>query len=65
MKLTYYSRTFSSLADKEKILDKLREVAEELEDDMKRNGWTGRTVTLKYKLDTYQGKFSLHFSKQN
>jgi DNA polymerase kappa len=22
---------------------------------MEQNGWTGRTVTLKYKLDTYQG----------
>ncbi|KAI9442596.1 hypothetical protein H4582DRAFT_1929283 [Lactarius indigo] len=26
----------------------------ELEDDMERGGWTGRTVTLKYKLDTYE-----------
>lgn len=49
-------RTFSSLGDKEKILQKLQEIAAELEKDMSRNGWTGRTVTLKYKLDTYQGK---------
>ena len=34
---------------------KLNEVAAELEKDMEQNGWTGRTVTLKYKLDTYQG----------
>jgi DNA polymerase kappa len=36
-------------------LEKLNEVAAELEKDMEQNGWTGRTVTLKYKLDTYQG----------
>ena len=48
-------RTFSPLGDKQKILEKLEEVAEELEEDMETNGWTGRTVTLKYKLDTYQG----------
>ena len=30
-------------------------MAAELEKDMEQNGWTGRTVTLKYKLDTYQG----------
>ncbi|KIK09973.1 hypothetical protein K443DRAFT_82259 [Laccaria amethystina LaAM-08-1] len=47
-------RTFSSLGDKEKVLQKLQEIAAELEKDMSRNGWTGRTVTLKYKLDTYQ-----------
>ncbi|GLB37670.1 putative impB/mucB/samB family protein [Lyophyllum shimeji] len=47
-------RTFSALSDKEKILQKLNEVAEELEKDMKQNGWTGRTVTLKFKLDTFQ-----------
>ena len=35
---------------------KLEEVAAELEEDMERTGWTGKTVTLKYKLDTYQGK---------
>ena len=30
-------------------------MAAELKKDMEQNGWTGRTVTLKYKLDTYQG----------
>lgn len=49
-------RTFSALGEKDKILKKLEEVAAELEDDMERHGWTGKTVTLKYKLDTYQGK---------
>jgi DNA polymerase kappa len=48
-------RTFTPLADKQKILEKLEEIAEELEEDMETNGWTGKTVTLKYKLDTYQG----------
>ncbi|PFH53760.1 hypothetical protein AMATHDRAFT_991 [Amanita thiersii Skay4041] len=47
-------RTFSALGDKEKIFNKLEEIAQELEHDMETNGWTGRTVTLKYKLDTYQ-----------
>lgn len=47
-------RTFSPLGDSEKILAKLEEVAEELEKDMKHEGWTGKTVTLKYKLDTFQ-----------
>lgn len=48
-------RTFSAIGDKNKILAKLEEVAAELEEDMERTGWTGKTVTLKYKLDTYEG----------
>ncbi|THH16729.1 hypothetical protein EW146_g3950 [Bondarzewia mesenterica] len=47
-------RTFNAIGDTEKILQKLDEVAAELESDMERGGWTGKTVTLKYKLDTYQ-----------
>ncbi|KAL1744784.1 hypothetical protein HDZ31DRAFT_37884 [Schizophyllum fasciatum] len=47
-------RTFNPIGDKDKILLKLDEVAAELEDDMKTSGWAGRTVTLKFKLDTYQ-----------
>ncbi|KAJ2916743.1 hypothetical protein MD484_g3656, partial [Candolleomyces efflorescens] len=47
-------RTFSPLDSKEKILAKLEEVAEELEKDMEEEGWVGKTVTLKFKLDTYQ-----------
>ncbi|KAF6760313.1 DNA polymerase kappa [Ephemerocybe angulata] len=47
-------RTFSPLGDEAKILAKLEEVAEELENDMEHEGWTGKTVTLKFKLDTYQ-----------
>ena len=49
--------TFSSISDKDKILQKLEEVAAELESDMNEGGWTGKTVTLKYKLDTYQGQW--------
>ncbi|KAL6310385.1 DNA/RNA polymerase [Sparassis latifolia] len=47
-------RTFTALSDRTKILSKLEEVAAELEEDMEGNGWTGKTVTLKFKLDTYQ-----------
>lgn len=53
--LYIYFRTFSPLDNKDQILQKLEEVAVELEKDMNESGWTGRTVTLKYKLDTYQG----------
>lgn len=48
-------RTFSALGDKDQILAKLEDVATELEHDLEQGGWTGKTVTLKYKLDTYQG----------
>ncbi|KIJ67784.1 hypothetical protein HYDPIDRAFT_107278 [Hydnomerulius pinastri MD-312] len=47
-------RTFRALSDKQAILSKLDEVANELAEDMTSGGWTGKTVTLKYKLDTYQ-----------
>ncbi|KAH9985790.1 hypothetical protein BJV74DRAFT_775412 [Russula compacta] len=47
-------RTFGATSEKEKILQKLEDIAAELEDDMEGGGWTGRTVTLKYKLDTYE-----------
>ncbi|KAI0085191.1 IMS-domain-containing protein [Irpex rosettiformis] len=47
-------RTFHSIGNKESILEKLEEIAAELEEDMERTGWTGKTITLKYKLDTYQ-----------
>ncbi|KAF8444610.1 hypothetical protein L210DRAFT_3530321 [Boletus edulis BED1] len=47
-------RTFRALSDKQMILSKLEDVADELARDMASGGWTGKTVTLKYKLDTYQ-----------
>jgi DNA polymerase kappa len=50
-----FARTFTPVGEKEKILQKLDEVATALEKDMQRSGWTGRTLTLKFKLDTFQG----------
>ncbi|KAI0645925.1 DNA/RNA polymerase [Trametes meyenii] len=47
-------RTFNALSDPAKIYAKLEEVAAELEQDMEESGWTGKTITLKYKLDTFQ-----------
>lgn len=47
-------RTFHPLGNQDAILCKLEEVAAELESDMTSGGWTGKTVTLKFKLDTYQ-----------
>ncbi len=52
--LTLPIRTFKAISEKENILQKLEEIAAELEDDMESGGWAGRTVTLKYKLDTYE-----------
>ncbi|KAF7361929.1 IMS-domain-containing protein [Mycena venus] len=47
-------RTFPPLGDKKKILEKLEEVCAELESDMEETQWTGRTITLKYKLDSFE-----------
>ncbi|KAJ6475326.1 DNA/RNA polymerase [Mycena vitilis] len=47
-------RTFAPLGDKEEILEKLEEVCAELESDMEETQWTGRTITLKYKLDSFE-----------
>ncbi|KAF7315401.1 IMS-domain-containing protein [Mycena indigotica] len=47
-------RTFAPLSDKEKIIEKLYEVCAELEADMEQTQWAGRTITLKYKLDTFE-----------
>jgi hypothetical protein len=60
-----YGRTFEPLSDKERILKKLEAVAAELEKDMQSCGWTGKTVTLKFKLDTYQGTSLIRLSCQN
>ena len=49
------TRTFGSLSNLDKLLEKLQEVTEELEKDMAKRGWAGKTVTLKYKLDTFKG----------
>ena len=55
-------RTFRALSNKEMILSKLGAVADELASDMVSGGWTGKTVTLKYKLDTYQGNGPASFA---
>ncbi|KAF8578024.1 IMS-domain-containing protein [Ramaria rubella] len=47
-------RTFRPISDKKQIIAKLESCAVDLEEDMGRTGWAGRTITLKYKLDTYQ-----------
>ncbi|KAJ7218103.1 IMS-domain-containing protein [Mycena pura] len=47
-------RTFAPLGDKQKILQKLEEVCAELESDMEQTQWMGRTVTLKYKLNSFE-----------
>ncbi|KAF7321267.1 IMS-domain-containing protein [Mycena kentingensis (nom. inval.)] len=47
-------RTFAPLSDTEKIIEKLREVAAELESDMEDTQWAGRTITLKYKLNSFE-----------
>ena len=39
-----------------KIHAKLEEVAAGLSSDLNEGCWTGKTITLKYKLDTYKGK---------
>ncbi|KAG6897520.1 hypothetical protein C0992_000746 [Termitomyces sp. T32_za158] len=47
-------RTFSPSTNKKQILDKLNDIAFDLEKDMSENGWAARKVTLKFKMDTYQ-----------
>ena len=48
--------TFHALSDTAKIHAKLEEVAAELSRDLTEGQWTGKTITLKYKLDTFQGR---------
>jgi len=50
------NRTFAPTSDKAKLMEKLEHVAEELEEDAAHGSWAGRTITLKYKLDTHQSK---------
>ena len=47
-------RTFGELEGKESLREKLRDIAAELEGDMKRNEVRGRTLVLKVKLHTYE-----------
>lgn len=47
-------RTFRDKWEDEDILAELANIAEELEDDLKRLQYSGKTVTVKYKLHTYE-----------
>ncbi|GJJ06399.1 hypothetical protein Clacol_000590 [Clathrus columnatus] len=47
-------RTFDPINDPGLILQRLEQCAQDLEGDLEDKGWAGQTVTLKYKLDTYQ-----------
>ncbi|KAG9316623.1 DNA/RNA polymerase [Chiua virens] len=51
-------RTFRALSDKHLIFSKLEDVSDELARDMVSGGWTGKTVTLKCKLDNFEGSIS-------
>ncbi|KAG9030489.1 hypothetical protein FRB95_003884 [Tulasnella sp. JGI-2019a] len=46
--------TFHGTSNVDRLLEKLEGVAESLADDLERTGFAGKTITLKYKLDTYQ-----------
>jgi DNA polymerase kappa len=46
--------TFRELQDPDALRDKLRHVAEELEGDLKRTEYKGRTLCIKIKLHTYE-----------
>ncbi|KAI0259266.1 hypothetical protein BC834DRAFT_943515 [Gloeopeniophorella convolvens] len=47
-------RTFKATADPTQLAQHLDAVVAELAADMARGGWAGRTLTLKYKRDTYE-----------
>ncbi|WVW84095.1 hypothetical protein I302_106124 [Kwoniella bestiolae CBS 10118] len=49
-------RTFRDKTDDEDILNELTSIAEELEKDLERLQYSGKTVTVKYKLHTYENK---------
>lgn len=47
-------RTFRDKWEDEEILSELANIAQELEEDLKRLQYSGKTVTVKYKLHTYE-----------
>jgi DNA polymerase kappa len=47
-------RTFAEVEGREALRQKLRDIAVELEDDLKRTEFKGRTLVLKVKLHTYE-----------
>lgn len=46
--------TFHDMSNKTKLREKLRHTSEELEGDLRRTGFKGRTLVLKIKLHTYE-----------
>lgn len=46
----FCARTFREKSNSEEILETLREIADNLEEDLKRTGYAGRTVVVKYKV---------------
>lgn len=48
------NRTFHTVSSLPALLDKLENIAASLEADLERTGFAGRTITLKYKLDTFK-----------
>ncbi|KAF8608693.1 DNA/RNA polymerase [Ceratobasidium sp. AG-I] len=49
-----YERTFQPQRDHAVLLETLDKIAAGLAEDCEERGWAGKTLTLKYKLDTYQ-----------
>lgn len=49
-----YERTFQPQRDSKVLLETLDKIATGLAEDCAQRGWAGKTLTLKYKLDTYQ-----------
>lgn len=47
-------RTFDPISDQDQLIAKLEEIAQTLEEDLEHGGWSGKTITLKYKLATFQ-----------
>ncbi|KAB5595162.1 DNA polymerase kappa subunit [Ceratobasidium theobromae] len=47
-------RTFQPQRDPKVLLDTLDKIAAGLAEDCEQRGWAGKTLTLKYKLDTFQ-----------
>lgn len=47
-------RTFNPISDQNELIAKLEKIAHTLEEDLEYGGWAGKTVTLKYKVDTFQ-----------
>lgn len=52
-------RTFRDKTDDQEIMDTLTDIAEELHKDMENLQYAGKTVTVKYKLHTFESRFFL------